>query len=276
MMCRLLSKHCRAACADVVKAGVWMTLVFESCVRLDVRPGLPMIKRVKEARKREDLHKEKNTQNQQKSYKQQEQDSRDAALQSSISSENKGFALLQKMGYKAGQGLGKAGAGRVEPIPLNIKTDRGGIGMEELKKRKAEEEMENYRKKVQVKQQMEKRNLEDFRDRKRTEREKQQAEGDLRKSQRACEQLDSQKGISVPKDIWYWPEVINDEAEDTEESSTDGSDEEEELTSLEKLHYITSYLRGVHFYCIWCGTAYNDEEDLNSNCPGDTAADHDD
>ncbi|XP_072532902.1 G patch domain-containing protein 11 isoform X2 [Salminus brasiliensis] len=243
---------------------------------LDVRPGLPMIKRVKEARKREDLHKEKNTQNQQKSYKQQEQDSRDAALQSSISSENKGFALLQKMGYKAGQGLGKAGAGRVEPIPLNIKTDRGGIGMEELKKRKAEEEMENYRKKVQVKQQMEKRNLEDFRDRKRTEREKQQAEGDLRKSQRACEQLDSQKGISVPKDIWYWPEVINDEAEDTEESSTDGSDEEEELTSLEKLHYITSYLRGVHFYCIWCGTAYNDEEDLNSNCPGDTAADHDD
>ncbi|XP_036430648.1 G patch domain-containing protein 11 [Colossoma macropomum] len=246
---------------------------------VDVRPGMPMVKRVKDALRREALHKEKTIQNKQKSYKQHERESRDAALQSSLSSENKGFALLQKMGYKAGQGLGKQGAGRVEPIPLNIKTDRGGIGMEELKKRKAEEELENFRKKVQVKQQMEKKSLEDFRDRKKTEREKRQTEGDLRKSQRACEQLDSEKGINVPKDNWYWPEVINDEAEHIEEeSSSEGNEDEdeEELTPLDKLQYVTSYLRGVHFYCIWCGTAYNDEEDLNSNCPGDTAADHED
>lgn len=71
--------------------------------------------------------------------------------------------------------------------------------------------------------------------------------------------------------------------------------------SFDKLQILTSYLRGVHFYCIWCGTTYNgksdnnmdvvlslfllpllkyifffltDEEDLCSNCPGDTAADH--
>ncbi|KAI4873415.1 hypothetical protein NFI96_016663 [Prochilodus magdalenae] len=236
-----------------------------------------MVKRAKDALRREALHKEKNLQNKQQGYKQREQDRRDAALQSSISSENKGFALLQKMGYKAGQGLGKEGAGRVEPIPLNIKTDRGGIGMEELKKRKAEEKLENYRKKVQVKQQMEKKYLEDFRGRKKTEREKQQTEGDLRKSQRACEQLDSQKAITVPKDTWYWPEVINDDDEHVEEESSDErSEDEEELTPLVKLQYVTSYLRAVHFYCIWCGTAYNDEEDLNSNCPGDTAVDHDD
>ncbi|KAL0178693.1 hypothetical protein M9458_027587, partial [Cirrhinus mrigala] len=66
-----------------------------------------MVKRVKEALKKEALQKEKNTQNRQKTYKEQERESRDAALQSSISSQNKGFALLQKMGYKAGQGLGK-------------------------------------------------------------------------------------------------------------------------------------------------------------------------
>lgn len=75
------------------------------------------------------------------------------------------------------------------------------------------------------------------------------------------------------------------------------------LQSFDKLHILTSYLRRVHFYCIWCGTTYNgksddnmpagfigvfsnfadtlffvvltDEEDLCSNCPGDTAADHD-
>lgn len=76
------------------------------------------------------------------------------------------------------------------------------------------------------------------------------------------------------------------------------------LQSFDKLQILTSYLRGIHFYCIWCGTTYNgksgdnmavvlllfllplliyvciflsltDEEDLCSNCPGDTAADHD-
>lgn len=246
----------------------------------DVRPGVPMVKRLKETIKKEALQKEKNVQNRQKSYKEQEQESRETALQSSISSQNKGFALLQKMGYKAGQGLGKQGAGRVEPVPLNIKTDRGGIGMEEVKKRKADEELQNYRRKVQMKHQVEKKSLEDFRVRMRTEREERQIQGDLRKSQRACEQLDSQKGITVPRDSWYWPEAVKDEEEELleEETKSEGSDddEEEELIPLDKLQFLTSYLRGVHFYCIWCGTAFNDEEDLSSNCPGDTAADHDD
>uniref|UniRef100_A0A673GKY2 G patch domain-containing protein 11 n=1 Tax=Sinocyclocheilus rhinocerous TaxID=307959 RepID=A0A673GKY2_9TELE len=229
----------------------------------DVRPGVPMVKRVKEAMKKEALRKEKNTQNRQKSFKEQERESREAALQSSLSSQNKGFALLQKMGYKAGQGLGKEGAGRVEPVPLNIKTDRGGIGMEELKKRKADEELQNHRRKVQMKHQVEKKSLEDFRLRKRTEREERQTQGDLRKS-------------LVPRDSWYWPEVVKDEEEELleEETKPEGSDEEEELTPLDKLQFLTSYLRGLHFYCIWCGTAFNDEEDLSSNCPGDTAADH--
>lgn len=70
---------------------------------------MPILKRVKEAMKKDELHREKNLKNRQKTYKEQEQESREAKLQSSISNENKGFALLQKMGYKAGQGLGKEG-----------------------------------------------------------------------------------------------------------------------------------------------------------------------
>lgn len=75
----------------------------------DVRPGVPMAKRVKEAMRKETLQKETNIKNRQKSLKEQEQESREVALQSSISSLNKGFTLLQKMGYKTGQGLGKQG-----------------------------------------------------------------------------------------------------------------------------------------------------------------------
>ncbi|KAJ8248011.1 hypothetical protein GJAV_G00237150 [Gymnothorax javanicus] len=232
----------------------------------EVRPGVPMVKRVKDALKREAKHKEKNEKNRQKTYKEQERESREALLHNSISNENRGFALLQKMGYKAGQGLGKDGGGRVEPIPLNIKTDRGGIGIEEVKKRKAEEMLEHGRRKVQVKQLAERQSLEDFRARMRTEREERQAEGDLRRSQRACEQLDCQKSISVPRESWYWPKTDHDREEEgdeeTEAKTEIDDDEIEELTPLDKLQILTSYLRGVHFYCIWCGTTYNDEEDL--------------
>ncbi|XP_056148161.1 G patch domain-containing protein 11 [Lampris incognitus] len=248
----------------------------------DVKPGVPMARRAKEAMRREVLQNEKNIKNRQKTYKEQENESREAALNNSICNENKGFALLQKMGYKAGQGLGKEGAGRVEPIPLNIKTDRGGIGMEEVKKRKAMEELEHYRRKVRAKQQNETKSVEDFRFRVKTEREERKIEGDLRRSQRACEQLDSQKNITIPREDWYWPKQEAEEEDDANEKQ-DGKEEEEEeeeeddiveLTTLDKLQILTSYLRGVHFYCIWCGTTYNDEEDLCSNCPGDTAADH--
>ncbi|KAJ4948131.1 hypothetical protein JOQ06_019671 [Pogonophryne albipinna] len=224
----------------------------------DVKPGVSMVRRLKEEIKKETQIKETNIKNRQKTYKEQEKESREAALQNSICNENKGFAILQKMGYKAG-------AGRVDPIPLNIKTDRGGIGMEEVKKRKAEEELQHYRQKTRAKQHNETKSLEDFRSRVRTEREERKIEGDLRKSQRACEQLDSQKGITVPREDWYWPKIeTNDEEDDIVE-----------LSSFDKLPILTSYLRGIHFYCIWCGTTYNDEDDLCSNCPGDTEADHD-
>lgn len=68
-----------------------------------------MVRRVKEAMKKEIKQKETNVKNRQKTYKEQEKESRESALQNSISNQNKGFALLQKMGYKAGQGLGKEG-----------------------------------------------------------------------------------------------------------------------------------------------------------------------
>ncbi|KAK5908248.1 hypothetical protein CgunFtcFv8_016322 [Champsocephalus gunnari] len=249
----------------------------------DVKPGVSMVRRLKEEIKKETEIKETNIKNRQKTYKEQEKESREAALQNSICNENKGFAILQKMGYKAGQGLGKAGAGRVDPIPLNIKTDRSGIGMEEVKKRKAEEELQHYRQKTRAKQHNETKSLEDFRSRVRTEREERKIEGDLRKSQRACEQLDSQKGITVAREDWYWPkiETNDDEEDDVEEKEEEEREEEEdeeeivELSSFDKLPILTSYLRGIHFYCIWCGTTYNDEDDLCSNCPGDTEADHD-
>lgn len=78
-------------------------------LRQDVRPGLPMVRRVKEAIQKEEKQKEANEKNRQKSIKEEEKERRDLVLKSALGNENKGFALLQKMGYKSGQALGKSG-----------------------------------------------------------------------------------------------------------------------------------------------------------------------
>lgn len=57
-----------------------------------------------------------------------EQERREEGLSIAISSQNKGFTMLAKMGYKAGQGIGKSSVGIVEPIGIDIKRDRGGLG----------------------------------------------------------------------------------------------------------------------------------------------------
>ncbi|XP_018419077.1 PREDICTED: G patch domain-containing protein 11 isoform X2 [Nanorana parkeri] len=226
----------------------------------DVRPGIPVPRSVKASYEKEERQKESNIKNRQKSLKEVEQERRDTVLNEALSNKNKGFALLQKMGYKMGESLGKKG--------------RSGIGHEEMKKRKAEENLENYRQKVHLRKQTEERAADDFRSRLRNKKEEHKVEGDLRKSQRACLHLDEQKGVSCPREPWYWP--ATDPKEDDVETDEDEDEvEHEELSTPDKLQILTSYLRDKHFYCIWCGTAYQDEEDIDSSCPGTTSEDHD-
>ncbi|KAF5337246.1 hypothetical protein D9611_003242 [Ephemerocybe angulata] len=49
-------------------------------------------------------------------------------VETKIKPENRGFALLAKMGWSAGQPLGLSGDGRVDPIPFQLKNDSTGIG----------------------------------------------------------------------------------------------------------------------------------------------------
>ncbi|NXX82689.1 GPT11 protein, partial [Urocolius indicus] len=242
-------------------------------LRQDVRPGLPMVRRLKEAIQKEEKQKEANEKNRQKSIKEEERERRDLVLKSALGNENKGFALLQKMGYKSGQALGKSGKLVIVWRPVLVCGCRSGLGHEKLKKRKAEEKLENYRQKLHMKTKANEQAADQFRVRLKNKQEERKMEGDLRKSQRACQQLDMQKDIDVPKEPWYW-------LEPEEEDKKDEEDKEDECTSSylsvpEKLHILTAYLRQQHFYCIWCGTTYEDSEDLSSNCPGDSAADHD-
>ena len=53
-------------------------------------------------------------------------------------------------------------------------------------------------------------------------------------------------------------------------------EEEVEIPPDEMLKIITEYLRTEYLFCIWCGITFENAEDLNSNCPGNSREDHDD
>ncbi|KAJ1973804.1 hypothetical protein H4R35_003929, partial [Dimargaris xerosporica] len=45
-----------------------------------------------------------------------------------LTPQNIGFQLLQKLGWRAGQGLGRCNQGRVDPVGFSLKTETLGIG----------------------------------------------------------------------------------------------------------------------------------------------------
>ena len=51
--------------------------------------------------------------------------------------ENKGLAMMQKMGFKIGTGLGKDGEGRRNPVQIGeVKEDKKGIGIATARQQK--------------------------------------------------------------------------------------------------------------------------------------------
>lgn len=77
---------------------------------------------------------------------------REAALATSLDSSNKGFKMMQKLGFKGGA-LGKKYGeeeARTEPVELVMKEGRGGVGMDSEKKRKFREEAQEVDKRVKA------------------------------------------------------------------------------------------------------------------------------
>lgn len=260
----------------------------------DKRPGLIYSSRTAKEIERERKQKESNEKNRTKPKKVLEQEKRTEGLSTAITSDNKGFSLLQKMGYKPGMVLGKRGTGRAEPVPVELKTDRGGLGKEAEAKRKAVE-MQAMRASMMVKRKrMELMQKESFVQHMSSQFANKNVGRDLGTSQKACHQMDTQDGFTEPIQDFYWPPgwktlkeahaditgeveetVEEEEEEQKEEEEEDEEDEGQPLTDEEKLSALTDYLRTTYHYCIWCGTKYEDVDDMKTHCPGDNASAHD-
>ena len=100
---------------------------------------------------------------------------REEALSTALdASTNKGAAMMAKMGFKGGA-LGKTEGARTQPIAVEMKDNRGGIGMEGAKKRKLRQLAEE----VQGREKVAKLTAEEYRDRTRMEAGEKRTEGQV-------------------------------------------------------------------------------------------------
>lgn len=272
---------------------------------MDTRPGLAP-KYIQLKAERERYQKEADKKSRTVPRHKLEASQRETGLNTSIASSSKGFALLQKMGYKPGMGIGKEGTGRVEPVSIELKSGRSGLGRDSEMKRKATE-MNQMRSVMMAKRKkVEEKLRQSFRGRISERFLEKNVERDLRTAQKACVQLDQEKGLIEPERSFFWPassflslkedteqeeeqtqklrpppnDQLNDsdiDEEDLDENDIECADEGlcGDFSEMEKLDILTRYLRNVYCYCIWCGIKFNDSEDIHSNCPGNTAEAHD-
>ena len=239
---------------------------------------------------------------------------RDNALYTSLPATSKGFQMMVKLGFKPGSALGapsKADA-RTEPLGIEVKEGKAGIGMENEKKRKFREEatkMEGMEKKQKAEEG-------DYRERVAREREDQRVEGQWWRAMRVLEGLEQpdDRLMKVPlKNVnVLWRGLVKDRVEkererrarydmnqgltrnqhnddpeaDEQDRQAWGKEEEKDLEAEDgeldeflalegkhRLRRVADYLRAEYFYCFWCKSKFEDHD--MDGCPGSEEGDHD-
>lgn len=115
---------------------------------------------------------------------------------SALDPSNVGFKLMQKMGFKPGEALGSAtcqpqAKRLLEPISVEIKTDREGLGKTEERKKKLVEIQELTKRYHELRQLNEVQVTRTYLEHKRIRFQIRKLVHNLHKCQRACHQLDS-------------------------------------------------------------------------------------
>lgn len=151
-------------------------------------------------------------------------------LNKAISSDNKGFALLSKMGYKAGTSLGLDNqTGIKEPIKISMQSEgRLGLGTQTAIREVREKQINNLKRKIKASDMT----TEEYRNQMREVSEKKQVVWDLHKLQRTCRLLDMDSRVKSPIHSWFWPESKDDSKDKDHDDDTDDEPKEKknELT----------------------------------------------
>lgn len=216
--------------------------------------------------------------------------------------------MLSKLGYQPGSALGAAGNknGVLEPVAVEIKAGREGLGMANERKRKLREEAEEKREE-------DREVAEGYRERVTREREARRIEGQLGGAMRVLEGMEEgtagkrvnvlYRGLvrqrkeqererrarydlhqSLSRSAAYEADEEEEKqdrlawgGEEEDDDRDDDRDEEleafEALAPKERLERVAGHLREKYWYCFWCKSRY--ETAGMEGCPGMTEDDHD-
>ncbi|KAL6506009.1 hypothetical protein OROHE_022728 [Orobanche hederae] len=175
-------------------------------------------------------------------------------LGSAIPQSNIGFKMLKHMGYTPGSALGKEGSGRAEPVVVEIRRGRAGIGKEDPKVEKAKREKRNEERMKRNEEEL----MEDFGSRQKERWKGKRIVVNFQRAESVLAQLEN-------RDV---------EAEKKDDNDEEKEEEEEEEITEEDLLNILLKLRNEFHYCLFCGCRYDTMEELESNCPGINEDDH--
>ncbi|CAL5376328.1 unnamed protein product [Camellia sinensis] len=150
-----------------------------------------------------------------------------ASLESAIPQSNIGFKLLKQMGYTPGSTLGKEGSGLAEPVGLEIRRTRAGIGREDSRKEKRKREEER----MEWERGKEEALMEDFGCRHKEQWRSRRIVVNYHKAKAALEQLENKEVVA--------------EADKDEEDAENEEEEEEIITEEGFARYIDKAERGI-------------------------------
>ena len=203
-----------------------------------------------------------------------------AGLAKPIESDNVGFQMLSKIGFRAGEEKAKP------PLDLKVKSDRMGVGLDTQLKESAKR-IRNQAVEDAKKRRLEEEDIRDLYVRSRGEEfEAKRVWGQIHRAKRVLANLNEAMNIvSAASNVVVDPAQIfvEDSESSSEEESVGGAEvaknkaeeEKKKLEPLRVLQVVIDELRGPpYFWCFWCGCKYEDEADMEANCPGQFEEDH--
>jgi len=183
---------------------------------------------------------------------------------SAIPSTNIGFKMMQQMGYNPGLALGKDGQGRLEPVGIDIKRSRTGLGRDDVEKEKKIAMAKEMERNTQENRRTEHNMMSDFRDRRKQLWKSRKIMSTYKKVSATLAQLE---GVDLGPDT-------DDKAKKQEEGVDEAEEDEEDEVTAEELLELLNRLRIEFNYCFYCGFQYESADALISGCPGVEEEDH--
>ncbi|OMO55197.1 hypothetical protein COLO4_36138 [Corchorus olitorius] len=114
-----------------------------------------------------------------------------AKIDAPIPQSNIGFKLLKQMGYTPGSALGKEGSGRAEPVGLDIRRSRAGIGREDPVKEKIKREEIEFEKKRKNEEAL----MEEFGSWQKSQWRSRRVQANYKKAKAALDQLENREDL---------------------------------------------------------------------------------